>query len=98
MNYKDVGERQVKAPARALMVGRDDNVALLLSNVRIGEIILINGQHPQTALEDIPAGYKVAVYPLDTGTPVITGNLTVGTTLRPIQPGEAVHTHNLQEP
>ncbi len=95
MDVNDIGERQIKPPARALLVGRDDNVALMLGNVKAGETITLGGGREQVAAEDIPAGYKIAVHPLEVGQQVINYGHVIGTARRPIQPGETIHTHNL---
>lgn len=96
MNYTDIGERQIKPPVRAIMVGRNDNVALLLSDVKAGEKIIINLEQIEVAQEDIPAGYKIATAALEVGEPIITYGQIIGHATRGIQPGERVHHHNLQ--
>ncbi len=95
MKVEDVGEIAIKTPVRALVVGREDNVAVLLSYVKAGEAIMLNNSHIEIAAEDGPAGYKVVVYPIAIGQPVITGGQTIGTALRAIQPGELLHLHSL---
>ncbi len=95
MKVDDIGERQIKAPARAVLIGRDDNVALLLSNVKAGEAIMLNSFWIKVAAEDIPAGYKIATKLLTKGQSIIICGEVIGTALRAIQPGERVHFHNL---
>src|SRR6476620_11327612 len=41
MNIEDIGERQIKTPARAIMVNRDDNVAVLLNEVQAGDEVML---------------------------------------------------------
>ena len=96
MNYQDVGEHKIKPPARAVLVNRDDNVAILLSNVKAGEAISLGTGWVEIAAEDIPAGYKIAIQTLPAGQPVITHGVTIGTATRSIQRGESVHYHNLR--
>ncbi len=96
MNFEDVGEKQIRPPARALMVNRNDNVALLLGNVRAGEAIMVNGNRIEIASESVPAGYKIATYALEIGASIIAGGQIIGVALRPIRPGEVVHNHNLR--
>jgi altronate hydrolase len=96
MNYQDVGERKIKPPARAVLVNRDDNVAILLSDVEAGETISLGTGWVEVAAEDIPAGYKIAIRALPAGQAVITHGVTIGTATRSIQRGERVHFHNLQ--
>lgn len=95
MNYEDIGERRIKPPVRAIMVGRSDNVAVLLSNVKAGEVITINLEQTQIAQEDMPAGYKIATKPLSEGQPVITYGEIIGHAARFICPGERIHFNNL---
>ena len=96
MNYYDVGERHIKPPVRALLVGREDNVAILLSDVKAGEVVSIGTGWVETAVEDIPAGYKIAIKPLRAGEQIITYGVVVGTAIRSIKTGERVHFHNFQ--
>ncbi len=96
MNYQDVGEKQIKPPARAVLIGRGDNVALLLSDVKTGEVISLGSGWVETAAEDIPAGYKIAVQPLLAGQSIITQGVAIGTAMRSIKKGERVHFHNFQ--
>ncbi len=96
MNYQDVGERKIKPPARAVLVNRVDNVAILLSDVKAGDTISLGTGRVEVAAEDIPAGYKIAIQALPAGHPVITHGVTIGTATRAIQRGEHVHFHNLR--
>lgn len=96
MNYQDVGERQIKPPARAVLAGRDDNVALLLSDVKAGDVITLGNGRVEVAAEDIPSGYKIAIQALPAGQAVINYGVVIGTATRAIKPGERVHFHNLQ--
>ncbi len=96
MNYQDVGERQIKPPARAVLGGRDDNVALLLSDVKAGEVITLGSGWVEVAAEDIPAGYKIAIQALPAGQAVINYGVVIGIAKCSIKPGERVHFHNLQ--
>ncbi|HEX2916275.1 MAG TPA: UxaA family hydrolase [Chloroflexia bacterium] len=95
MKIDDIGERQIKAPVRALMVGKEDNVALLLSNVKAGEAVRLLGGQIEIAAEDMVAGYKIAIKPLAPGQPVINYGRVIGTAIRAIRPGEWIHFHNL---
>lgn len=95
MNVEDIGERQVRPPVRALMVGKQDNVALLLGNVKAGEVIVFSGGRIEIAVEDIPAGFKIAAQLLHKGQSVITYGQVIGTALCPIKPGESIHHLNL---
>jgi altronate hydrolase len=48
-----------------------------------------------TSAQPIPAGHKIALRPLPTGSPVRKYGQIIGFALHPIAPGEHVHTHNL---
>ena len=96
MNFHDVGERQIKTPARAVLVNRGDNAALLLGNVEAGQIISVNGRRLEVALENMPAGYKIATTQLEAGASIVSGGQVIGVALRVIRLGEIIHTHNLK--
>ncbi|PSR20873.1 MAG: altronate hydrolase [Sulfobacillus acidophilus] len=46
--------------------------------------------------ELIPFGYKVAIQSIAPGAYVMKYGVAIGVALRPISPGEVVHTHNLK--
>lgn len=50
----------------------------------------------QTVSEAIPLGHKIALRDVDEGGVVTKYNVPVGKTIRRIQAGEHVHTHNLK--
>ena len=84
---------------------RLEEVALLLSgedNVAVGREDLARGLEltragPSIFLKDaIPAGHKFAVREIPEGSPVTKYAYEIGNALYPIQPGEWVHTHNVQ--
>lgn len=95
MKIEDIGERKIKAPARALLIGREDNVAVLLSNVKAGEAIMFNSARIEIATEDIPAGFTIAARPLAVGQSVINCGQVIGRALHAIRTGERVHDYNL---
>ena len=43
-----------------LLMSKDDNVAVVTSNVRSGDVITVEGKE-YSALQDIPQGHKIAV-------------------------------------
>lgn len=96
MKIEDVGERQIKTPARAIMVSRDDNVAVLLTEVHVGEEVILSTGWSEIALQAIPPGHKMAVVALEAGESIIKFGEVIGRATRQIQPGEHVHVHNLE--
>lgn len=96
MDVEKLGERPIKPPARALTMARNDNVALVLRDVKAGEAVVLVGGQVAIAAEDIPTGYKIATQILIVGQAVIAQGQIIGTAARLIQPGEHVHHHNLR--
>jgi altronate dehydratase small subunit len=47
-------------------------------------------------LESIPFGHKVALVPIGAGDPVYKYGEVIGSATRAIEPGEHVHTHNVE--
>jgi altronate hydrolase len=78
--------------AQLLKLGSNDDVAVALTSVAQGEFI---PELKLTATSEIPAGHKLALYPLPCGHPVRKFNQIIGFATQPIAAGEHVHTHNL---
>lgn len=95
MKIEDVGERQIKTPARAIMVNRGDNVAVVLNEVRAGEKVILGADWTQEAIQSIPTGHKMAIAVVEPGQPVIKFGEVIGLARRRIEPGEHVYVHNL---
>lgn len=82
----------------ALRMDPRDNVAVVLSEVRKGEEVLINletGVVHLTAQSDIPFGHKISVTSLLVSEPIIKYGEEIGNAKIPIQPGEWVHLQNI---
>jgi altronate hydrolase len=78
------------------LVSRDgaDDVGLVRGDVRRGTLIQTSeGALP--AIDDIPAGHKVAVRAIAESAPVHKYGEVIGVSLRDIPPGSHVHLHNL---
>ncbi|MCD6362438.1 MAG: altronate dehydratase [Synergistetes bacterium] len=73
-------------------LGSEDNVVVALVEVRKGEKILEN----IIAIEDIPAGHKVAIKEISAGEKIIKYDHPIGIATCKIKPGEWVHVHNLK--
>ncbi len=76
-----------------LRLSETDDVAIAVENVArgstAGEIV---------ALDDVPAGHKIALRDLDPGGLVHKYGHVIGVATRPIRAGEHVHSHNLGMP
>ncbi|MEI6045508.1 MAG: UxaA family hydrolase [Chloroflexota bacterium] len=96
MNIEDIGEREIKTLPRAIMVNRDDNVAVVLSEVHAGDQVVLNTDWVEVAMQSIPPGHKMAIDYVKPGQPVIKFGEVIGFAVRLIQPGEHVYLHNLR--
>ncbi len=96
MNIDDVGEIKIKTPARAIMVNREDNVAVVLSEIQPGEQVTVGAGWNVVALQSIPPGHKMAVGVVEPGQSVIKFGAVVGRATRRILPGEHIHFHNIE--
>lgn len=74
----------------ALRIHPTDDVAVAVEAVKKGEAVL-----GITAREDIPAGHKLALRPIQAGETVLKYGMPIGHATRPIAAGEWVHAHNL---
>ncbi|MCS7304191.1 MAG: UxaA family hydrolase [Thermoguttaceae bacterium] len=80
---------------RLFRLSPEDNIRVALQELKPGERILVEGQWLQVQ-DRIPAGHKVAIRPIAVGEKVIKYGCPIGSATQPIQPGQHVHTHNLQ--
>ncbi len=81
-----------KLMARVLKLGAQDDVAVVLLPVRVGEHI---PSLSLTAISEIPAGHKLALRAIQIGHPVRKFNQIIGFATQQIAQGEHIHTHNL---
>ncbi len=70
-----------------------DNVGVTLVDLASGDSI---GVDNSTARVPVPAGHKVAIRSIKTQDPVIKFGQIIGFAASPIEPGDHVHTHNLE--
>jgi altronate dehydratase small subunit len=70
-----------------------DNVAVVLSPLRAGDSLRLQGQEI-VARQAIPFGHKIALTEMAKDAPVIKYGEIIGQAGQPIQPGEHVHVHN----
>ena len=81
---------------QVFVVDEADNVATNVADA-IPEITIIEvGGKKIKTLNDIPYGHKIALHPIPKGATVLKYGLSIGTATVDIQPGEHVHTHNVE--
>ena len=85
------------ADLAVVLLHDDDNVAVALRALRVGEHVELNGQRVQLR-SDIPAGHKVATADIAAGARVCKYRQTIGVALQDISAGEHVHVHNVGMP
>ncbi|MFD1407506.1 UxaA family hydrolase [Kroppenstedtia eburnea] len=73
----------------------EDSVCVVLTPVPKGERLSF-GEGSVVTGEEIPAGHKVAIQPIRPGEDVLKYGYPIGRANQPIQPGDWVHTHNLE--
>jgi altronate hydrolase len=76
-----------------ILLNELDNVGLTLVDLAPGDSI---GVDNLTARVPVPAGHKVAIRTISTQDPVIKFGQIIGFAANPIEPGDHVHTHNLE--
>jgi SAF domain len=72
-----------------------DNVLVVVKAITEGQMLEVEGQRI-TAQKTIPFGHKVAARALIPGEKIIKFGMPIGSSTTAIQPGDHVHTHNLQ--
>lgn len=82
-----------------LKINENDKVVVALKTIPAGETITVDVQGEKrqiTALEEIPAGHKMAVCDIPAGEEVIKYGYRIGNAKEDIRAGAWVHTHNLK--
>ena len=79
--------------SHVILLSERDNVGVTLIDLEPGDPI---GWDNLTARVSIPAGHKVALHPIDTRDPALKFGQIIGFATIPIEPGDHVHTHNLE--
>lgn len=83
---------------RALRIDSRDNVAVLLEDVKAGDLVEVVGQEVRdyvTAVQEIKQGHKIALVDIPKGSYVYKYGEPIGIATRDIKRGEHVHVHNL---
>jgi len=78
-----------------IQINPRDNVAVCLEPMLKGEKITINGQEI-ILNEDIPAGHKIALFPIAEGENVVKYGEPIGHATCSIETGSHLHSHNLK--
>ncbi len=82
-----------------LKINDNDNVVVALNTIPAGESILVEsegGVKTVTALEEIPAGHKMALTDIAEGGEVIKYGYRIGNAKEAIKEGNWIHTHNVK--
>lgn len=87
--------QQIGDDPRLYQLSPEDNVRVALQDLQPGERVLVEGQWLEVQ-DRIPTGHKIAIRPIAPGQKVIKYGYPIGSATQPIQPGQHVHTHNLQ--
>ncbi|MCX8107228.1 MAG: UxaA family hydrolase [Verrucomicrobiae bacterium] len=78
-----------------LRLHSQDNVVVLLRDVKAGELIEIEGQHI-VVRANIPLGHKIAARPISAGEQIMKYGVSIGVATRAVTVGEHVHVHNMK--
>lgn len=82
-----------------LKINENDKVVVALKTIPAGETVTVDvlGEKKQiTALEEIPAGHKMAICDIPAGEEVVKYGYRIGNAKENIRAGAWVHTHNLK--
>lgn len=80
---------------KVFKINESDNVAVAVENISAGETVHA-GVEEITALQDIPAGHKIALTFIKKGEKVIKYGNPIGISLSDIEKGAHIHTHNIR--
>ncbi len=78
-----------------IRINDGDNVAVALNKLEAGAVIEIDGLEI-TAIEEIPAGHKIALSNIQKGEAVEKYGFSIGNATEDIKKGQWIHTHNLK--
>lgn len=82
-----------------LKINENDNVVVALNTIPAGETITVEtpeGSKSVTALEEIPAGHKMAIQDIPEGGEVIKYGYRIGNAKEAIKTGNWIHVHNVK--
>lgn len=86
---------------RAIIKGKEDNVAVLLEDAKKGELVSIYSPEQKLVLEtkaktDVPYGNKIAITMINKRDQILKGDYKIGSAVKDISVGELVHVHNVK--
>ncbi len=84
---------------QAIVINEKDNVATLVDTVPSGgqiQFMLGPSMHELQLRQSIPVGHKCAICPIGLGEGIVKYGENIGSATVAIQPGDYVHTHNLE--
>ncbi len=73
-----------------------DNVVTAKTVIKPGTVLRLSRGTKVKTKEEIPFGHKIALRKIARGGPVIKYGERIGRAIRTIEPGELVHTHNVE--
>ncbi len=82
--------------SKFLQIHPDDNVVVCLEEMKKGNSIKLADGREITALEDIPAGHKIAIKDVSEGSNIIKYGYAIGHATEEISTGRWVHTHDIK--
>ena len=84
-----------RGDARLLLLDPRDNVLVVRSRIRAGEVVAVEGTNAVMPA-DIPIGHKLARTGIAAGDKVVKYGAPIGSATAPIARGDLVHVHNLK--
>jgi len=81
--------------SNVIVIHSRDNVAVLLQDMKIGDMVVLPDKSRFQALSNIPCGHKVLLRDLPEGGAIIKYGETIGRANAPLKRGDWVHTHNM---
>lgn len=82
--------------SRFLQIHPEDNVVVCLEEMKKDENIVLSNGLSITAIEDIPAGHKIAIKDLKEGDNIVKYGYPIGHATENISTGRWVHTHDIK--
>lgn len=79
-----------------IKINENDNVVVALQNIPEGAVLQVSQERFVTALQEIPAGHKMAVCDIPEGGEIIKYGYRIGNAKENIRQGEWIHTHNIR--
>jgi altronate hydrolase len=86
--------KELQMKSNAIKISEDDNVVIATQPIGKGDDVVVNGQRLLEVADNIQAGHKIALVPLDAGQNVIRYGEPIVQATRAIAKSEWVHVHN----